>query len=222
MDPNSIALPESVNNLVTRYYTPAEVALHNTPDDIWVSYNGTVYNLTPLMKQKDMLPILKNAGRDISHWFNGMEFKQKIDKLTGQRIAFCPDGLPPSLPCTVNVPNNFSFELEEWWKSNGYQVGILTKKVRKVRIVNTLTQEESIIQFCGEESISEIQKRYQNINAHADGYTWKYLGNVLNMSGTMEENNIEDDQEEMISLGMNPNDWLPAIMLYFSDNLTIK
>lgn len=31
-----------------RYFTPIEVAEHNQPDDLWVSYLGNVYNLTPL------------------------------------------------------------------------------------------------------------------------------------------------------------------------------
>lgn len=31
-----------------RYFTPAEVAQHNVPEDLWVSYLGFVYDLTPL------------------------------------------------------------------------------------------------------------------------------------------------------------------------------
>ena len=34
-----------------KYYTPNEVSLHNTSDDIWVSFLGKVYNLTPLFKE---------------------------------------------------------------------------------------------------------------------------------------------------------------------------
>ena len=58
----------------SRYYTPGEVALHNVPSDCWVSYLGKVYDLTLLCKEHmgDVLlkPIIANAGRDISHWFN--------------------------------------------------------------------------------------------------------------------------------------------------------
>lgn len=57
-----------------RYFTPAEVAEHNQPDDLWVSYLGHVYNLTPLAQEfkGDLLlkPILEVAGQDISHWFD--------------------------------------------------------------------------------------------------------------------------------------------------------
>ncbi|XP_069398964.1 cytochrome b5 domain-containing protein 1 isoform X1 [Ovis canadensis] len=34
-----------------RYFTPAEVAQHNQPEDLWVSYLGNVYNLTPLAQE---------------------------------------------------------------------------------------------------------------------------------------------------------------------------
>ena len=33
------------------YFTPNEVSLHNTIDDIWVSYLGKVYDLTPLIEE---------------------------------------------------------------------------------------------------------------------------------------------------------------------------
>ena len=58
----------------SRYYTPNEVALHNTPSDLWVSFLGKVYDLTDLVKnnlENDLIaPILAVAGQDISHWFN--------------------------------------------------------------------------------------------------------------------------------------------------------
>jgi len=32
----------------SRYFTPNEVCTHNTIDDLWVSFLGKVYDLTPL------------------------------------------------------------------------------------------------------------------------------------------------------------------------------
>ena len=32
----------------SKYYAPREVSLHNTMDDLWVSFLSKVYNLTPL------------------------------------------------------------------------------------------------------------------------------------------------------------------------------
>ena len=34
-----------------KYFTPNEVAIHNTIDDLWVSFLGKVYNLTPLCER---------------------------------------------------------------------------------------------------------------------------------------------------------------------------
>lgn len=57
-----------------RYFTPVEVAQHNQPEDLWVSYLGCVYDLTPLAQEHkgDLLlkPIVEVAGQDISHWFD--------------------------------------------------------------------------------------------------------------------------------------------------------
>lgn len=74
-----------------RYYTPSEVAAHNTSSDCWVSLLGKVYDLTPLCEEHTgsitrsnasvtmirtllgnilLKPIVTNAGKDISHWFD--------------------------------------------------------------------------------------------------------------------------------------------------------
>lgn len=46
-----------------KYFTPKEVSLHNTLGDIWVSYLGKVYNLTPLEEEyKGKSLILVNYG----------------------------------------------------------------------------------------------------------------------------------------------------------------
>lgn len=50
--------PESImisykrpEKFVQRYYTPNEVSVHNTLEDLWVSFLGKVYDLTPLCQQ---------------------------------------------------------------------------------------------------------------------------------------------------------------------------
>ena len=61
---------------VERFFTPAEVAAHNCESDLWVSFLGHVYDLSPLAKEQHgnllMKPILTVAGTDISHWFNSL------------------------------------------------------------------------------------------------------------------------------------------------------
>ena len=34
-----------------KYFTPNEVEIHNTIDDLWISFLGKVYNLTPLCEK---------------------------------------------------------------------------------------------------------------------------------------------------------------------------
>lgn len=34
-----------------RFFTPREVAVHNRPWDLWVSYLGRVYDLSPLSEE---------------------------------------------------------------------------------------------------------------------------------------------------------------------------
>ena len=35
----------------SKFYTPNEVSVHNTMEDLWVSFLGKVYDLTPLCKK---------------------------------------------------------------------------------------------------------------------------------------------------------------------------
>lgn len=57
-----------------RYYLNAEVAVHNTKDDCWVSFFGQVFDLTRLLQDNFTSelcdPIVLAAGTDITHWFD--------------------------------------------------------------------------------------------------------------------------------------------------------
>jgi hypothetical protein len=90
-----------------------------------------------------------------------------------------------------------------------------------IRIVNTLTKHDNTIEVASEENINEILDRYLEINAHAASYTWKRLGKVLDMARSLEANGIIDDSEEMKRLGLPLEDYVPALHLYFNDDLTI-
>ena len=56
------------------YILPAEVAIHNKTNDIWVSFLGKVYDLSSLVEEYDgqdvIKPLLAYAGKDISEWFD--------------------------------------------------------------------------------------------------------------------------------------------------------
>ena len=68
--------------------------------------------------------------------------------------------------------------------------------------------------------MTEILERYVKHNAHAASYTWKYDMRNLDMDQTLEENSIPDEDEEFYTLGMNDDTYLPAIHLFFNDDLT--
>ena len=71
-----------------RFYTPSEVARHNTHNDCWVSFFYGVYDLTKLLADNRdtqgalCIPIGNAAGSDITHWFDPMS-----QEVSGQ--TFC-------------------------------------------------------------------------------------------------------------------------------------
>ena len=44
---------------------------------------------------------------------------------------------------------------------------------------------------------------------------WKRLGGLLDMNLTLQENGVKDEDEMFDKLGMNSDQWLPVIHLYF-------
>jgi len=209
-----------------KYYTPNEVSVHNTLKDLWVSFLGKVYDLTPLCDDYtgDVLlkPVIASAGKDISHWFDKKtkEIRTHVDQTTGCVFPYTPHGrfvhIPPSCPRT-DWANDFG---RPWWKNESFCIGILSAKTRFIKIINTLTSQEHIIEVCSEEIMSEILDRYLKWNQHAASYTWKYNGVNLDMAKTLEQNEVMDEDEEFYKLSMNDDEFLPAIHLYFNDDLT--
>lgn len=212
-----------------KFYLSSEIELHNGPEDCWLSWNGYVYNLTPLiMAHKDdplTYPILKNAGKDISHWFDPFtgNLKTHINPYTECLAYYTPDGpflhVPPPIP--TSDWNPYQVETPWWLDKETYCIGKLSKKNRFIKIINTLTGQSHTVEVCGEEKLSAIQDRYLGYNAHAKGYMWKRLGRLLEMTATLEENGILDETEKLKNLGFNEDEWIPVIHLYFSDDLTV-
>ena len=75
--------------------------------------------------------------------------------------------------------------------------------------------------MASEETINEILDRYLEINSHAASYTWKRLGRLLAMDKNLAQNDIPDETAELIELGIDVDEYIPAIHLYFDDDLTI-
>ncbi|XP_039677886.1 cytochrome b5 domain-containing protein 1 [Perca fluviatilis] len=135
-----------------KYFTPAEVAEHNTAADLWVSFLGKVCDLTPLMEQHKgealLLPIMECAGKDISSWFDPAtkDVLRYVDPVTSCVRYYTPRGrflhVPPAGPRSDWAPDLG----QPWWRDQSYQVGQLSSKTRWVRVINTLTGQEQRLQ----------------------------------------------------------------------------
>lgn len=168
------------------------------------------------------------AGSDITHWFdhNLREPKTYVDPKTNQKATYCPMGrflhVPPQNADSTAETEVAPFDIPWWCNSEQYEIGRLTRKVRKINIINTLTKEETVIEVACEENMNEILDRYLIHNFHAASYTWKRLGQNLDMRKNLDENGIEDETKECLQLGIDPDEYIPAIHLYFDDDLTIQ
>ena len=69
-----------------------------------------------------------------------------------------------------------------WSQDPLYHIGRVTRRERKIRIINTLTASTTFMKVCDEDSIYEIQRKYKEIyNNHAGSYLWrKYSNGVHN------------------------------------------
>ncbi|KNC46609.1 cytochrome b5 domain containing 1 [Thecamonas trahens ATCC 50062] len=166
--------------------------------------------------------MLKAAGTDISHWFEAKtgQPRAELDEALNLPVPYAPQGrylhLPPNGPA-AKWDNDFGLP---WWMDPSRCIGLLSAKTRYIRITNTLTGQEDVLEVCAEETLAEILERYVDFNAHASSYTWKRLGRVLDMDLTLEENGIDDEEEVYYDLSLPDSYYYPAIYLYFNDDLT--
>jgi hypothetical protein len=110
-----------------KYFLESEVAQHSFPDDCWVSIFGSIYDLTELIRlNRGELtePIIKNAGKSISHWFNEKtkDIRTFVDPEKEITLPYTPYErfvhVPPDKPV-----NNFEMVDLPWWKNESYVVG---------------------------------------------------------------------------------------------------
>lgn len=214
-----------------RYYTPAEVALHDRADDLWVSLFNKVLDLTELVKANRGLlvqPIIAAAGTDISHWFDNITHDPctHIDHETDIEVPFTPMGR--FLQCGPAEPNaKWETDIDTpWWKNKSYVLGRLTTQTRRITLLNMLSRQETTLEVCSEETLNEIQRRYMVHNAHAPSYTWKrtdstHVARVLDMRKTLDENGVHDNTPDFDQLNIDEDTYTPILNLYFSDDLTV-
>eukprot|EP00695_Tsukubamonas_globosa_P001911 TRINITY_DN2984_c0_g1_i1.p1 TRINITY_DN2984_c0_g1~~TRINITY_DN2984_c0_g1_i1.p1 ORF type:complete len:218 (-),score=34.01 TRINITY_DN2984_c0_g1_i1:36-689(-) len=207
-----------------RFYMPSEIATHSTEDDAWVSFLGKVYDITRLIRENRghlTAPLEKAAGTDISHWFDKEtgDIRTAIDEASNLRFYFTPQGrfvhIPPKDPTPCNM------DYKPWWNDDeSFLVGQLSQKTRWLKIINTLSRQEHVMEVCSEETLQEILDRFLDSNKHAASYTWKRLGKVLDLNKTLEENSIPDESGDFEKLGIPDDMYIPAVHLYYNDDLT--
>ena len=173
-------------------------------------------------------PLIEAAGTDITHWFDPAThgLRRHIDPKTGTLAPFVPLGRFIHCP-----PEGSGAELDPaaevpWWLDDSLVVGALTHKTRSVRLLNMLTQQETALEVCAEETLDEIQQRYLDHNAHSGSYAWKRTdargSRFLDMRRTLEANGVPDEDRTFDSLSIPDDFYVPTLHLYFADDLTVS
>lgn len=130
-----------------RYYTSDEISIHNCAEDCWVSIYDTVYDITSLIQlNRNELsePLIKEAGKSISHWFNKntKDIKTYMDPIRNITMPYTPNGrfihVPPADPCEWST----DYELP-WWKDSKYMIG----KVKYSLLYSFFTPSASLYLF---------------------------------------------------------------------------
>jgi len=217
-----------------RWYTADEIATHNYRNDCWVVIFRRIFDITALIQQNAenrnttllIRPLLRFAGQDISDWFDSYtnDVKTHIDPTSNLRCAYLPYGRFIDVAPPAQVVTDWSFEVFHddmpWWRNSKFVVGLKSETPRNLRMVNTLTSQENVLQVASEETLREIQEfRYAPINKHSGSYTWKYQSFTLDMSKTLSENGIADEEELFDEL---QEEYIPSIYIYFDDDLTVS
>ena len=158
----------------------------------------------------------------------GLELKWFVDPATGLRAPFCPAGAFVHVPRVAPSTQQEVAELAlPWWRNERFVAGRLTSRARRVRVVNSLTSHEHVIEMGVENTIEDLQARYLEHNAHCGSYQWKALVHgafrPLDVHKTLEENGVVDDSDELDKLGMDADapDFLIDLIIAFQDDLTV-
>ncbi|XP_075151124.1 cytochrome b5 domain-containing protein 1 [Haematobia irritans] len=205
-----------------RYYRYDEVCIHNKKEDFWIVIHGNVFDLTAMLKDrqetwnKNLDYLLAFGGKDLSHLFNAdYTPKTEISGASGiRRVLF-----PPILETAESEHCKTPCKL--WSQDPCYHIGRVTRRERKIRIINTLTTTITVMKVCDEDSIYEIQRKYKEIrNNHAGSYEWRKFSYGGHCSGelilheTLDGNGLtQEDTDIEIPV--------PSIWLFYTDDLTV-
>ena len=83
--------------------------------------------------------MIEFAGQDITHWFDEYthEPKMAVDAETNMLWYHCPNGRYLHIP-PINPRDDWDIEASKtpWWHDETLNIGRLSEKTRKIRIIN--------------------------------------------------------------------------------------
>ncbi|KAF5306966.1 hypothetical protein FQR65_LT07188 [Abscondita terminalis] len=217
--------PQNLTGHTKHHIAPFEVVVHNKPQDCWVSLLGKVLNVTSLIEEfkeyGNVRPILEQAGKDLSHWFNEYtnDIAHYVHPLTGALIPYTPHGSIPHVHQTVPTTKWKPIKCP-WWNDPELEVGKLSKRVRPIKIANMLTGQQCMINVCCEDPVIRIAERYSIFNSDPLSYTWRFSesDDFLDMNKSLEENGVFDERDAFTDLGLPQNLHIPSIFIYYNDD----
>ncbi|EFJ17213.1 hypothetical protein SELMODRAFT_421114 [Selaginella moellendorffii] len=229
------------------WYTATEVKQHCTPGDCWITLLGSVYDVTNLVTRNPAFLgklLIHAGGGDISHWFDPStgSVKRHIDPVSKQELFHTPEGrfvhVPPRAPRT-DWDSSFEFE---WWNDPKYMIGKLSKRTRCIRVKNVLINQDILLEVPCEETVGQILDRYKDYNSHADSYSCRAVSLSdahefiqLDLNKTLQCNGVPDISDidefpppikekliyEYLGSGLPAYFYVPVILIYYNDDLTI-
>jgi hypothetical protein len=115
--------------------------------------------------------LLQFAGKDLSVYFDPNGSPKMRYASTGQYVPVFP-------PAFELATSEFAGNCKAcwWWEDPMYKIGAVTKQERKVRIINALTLSIRTLKVCEEDTIADIQAKYQRYNTHFGSYEWNKFG----------------------------------------------
>jgi hypothetical protein len=102
---------------------------------------------------------------------HGGQVKTCFDPVTGLEVPYLPHGRFLHVG-PVDPVANFESLTTPWWEDASFIIGKLTTQRRFVRIVNTLTSQDDMLEVAREDTVDDIQQRYLRFNAHSGSYLW--------------------------------------------------
>lgn len=205
-----------------RFVLPEELASHCRPSDCWVAVYGRVYDLSPLLslnRNEWALPLVENAGRDISHWFCQETLQpQAIARVRNDATEVY---IHPRTPF-LHVPGSGCTDTP-WWRDRRYIIGEMADSLARVQVLNTLTGQETEMLIPKTQPLKvSLEQQLKKLNGHAEAYTWSCLGKALNLEKTLSQNGIETLEggaPEGPQGAPEERPPPPTILLHFEDDL---